>query len=65
MGVVDIPLTELVQKSTVLFIGDLKDGRKLVGGRLELQLRLRSSIEVFILFEESLIIYNYDEININ
>ncbi|CAH8641954.1 unnamed protein product [Heterobilharzia americana] len=44
LGVTDIPLTGLVQSSTTTHIGDLKDGRKVVGGRLEVQLRQRESL---------------------
>ncbi|CAH8875803.1 unnamed protein product [Trichobilharzia szidati] len=44
LGVTEIPLTGLVQSATVTHIGDLKEGRKVVGGRLEVQLRQRESL---------------------
>ncbi|KAK4467534.1 hypothetical protein MN116_000289 [Schistosoma mekongi] len=44
LGVTEIPLTGLVQSATVTHIGDLKDGRKVVGGRLQVQLRQRESL---------------------
>ncbi|TNN20319.1 Coiled-coil and C2 domain-containing protein isoform 1 [Schistosoma japonicum] len=44
LGVTEIPLTGLVQSATVTHIGDLKEGRKVVGGRLQVQLRQRESL---------------------
>ncbi|CAH8568937.1 unnamed protein product [Schistosoma turkestanicum] len=44
LGVTEIPLTGLVQSATVTHVGDLKDGRKVVGGRLQVQLRQRESL---------------------
>ncbi|XP_018655007.1 putative cc2d1b protein [Schistosoma mansoni] len=44
LGITEIPLTGLVQSATVTHVGDLKEGRKVVGGRLQVQLRQRESL---------------------